>query len=221
MTHGLKCVTVIEKKTAYIPLGLPFGVRPDPSIYSTISECAYDLVNEEKTWDRQSLNSPQVTLLDPPEEPVNGLAVYILERNSFADGYIDDCLTVVLDIGDDIRRSQEAPPLIMHLIFRPLDTNDPLPRDDNISIKKQKGEGQPRESKVTFGWQISTVTMRIYLVPLEKAFGWSIKISTILKNQYSENKRSRKNNRKVKSYWIYHPSRTILLKQTMPLTTKV
>jgi len=187
--HALKCVTVIEK-IAYIPLRLPFGVSPGPSLYSTISEAIYDVVNDllnERKWDREKLNSPQVSLLEKPEppdlsidpEPVRKLSVYIPDRQSFADGYIDDCLSVALDIGDEVQRSQEAPPLVVHSIFRPLDTSDPLPRDDNISLKKLKGEGQPSEKKVMLGWLIDTVTMRVYLPP-DKAIDWTSDIKSIL-----------------------------------------
>ena len=187
--HALKCVTVIGK-LAYIPLRLPFGVSPGPSLYSTISECIYDVVNDllnEKQWNRKILNSPQVSLLQKPEPPdtsigleeAHKLAVYIPERNSFADGYIDDCLSVALDEDDEIQRSQEAPPLVVHAIFRPLDAADPLPRDENISIKKLKGEGQPSEKKVMLGWLIDTVTMRVYL-PIDKAIDWSREIRIIL-----------------------------------------
>jgi len=195
--HALKCVTIIGK-IAYIPLRLPFGVAPGPSLYSTISECIYDLVNDllnETTWDRLTLNSPTAKLLEEPESPdlstlpeqVNKLSVHIPNRDAFADGYIDDCLSVAVDSGDMIRRSQEAPPLIVHSIFRPLDQSDPLPRDDNISIKKLRGEGTPSEQKVMLGWLLDTTKMRIYL-PIDKAMEWSTEINLILKRKRTTQK---------------------------------
>jgi len=195
--HALKCVTVIDK-VGYIPLRLPFGVSPGPSIYSSISECIYDLVNDllnDREWDRETLNSPYVDRLAPPEKSdhstpiteVRELSVYLPDRPSFADGYIDDCLTVALEQDDEVKRSQEALPLIVHALFRPLDPNEPVKRNDNISDDKLKGEGQPSERRVMLGWLINTVQMRVYL-PVLKALSWSTDIENLL----SKNKITKK-----------------------------
>jgi len=195
--HALKCVTVIDR-VGYIPLRLPFGVSPGPSIYSSISECIYDLVNDllnEQSWNRTTLNSPYTNRLAPPEHsdpsiPIEGvreLAVYLPNRASFADGYIDDCLTVALDQKEEVQRSQEALPLIVHALFRPLDADEPVKRNDNISDDKLKGEGQPSERRVMLGWLIDTIQMRVYL-PVTKALAWS----TDIKNLLSKNKVTKK-----------------------------
>jgi len=187
--HALKCTTVIDK-IAYIPLRLPFGVSPGPSIYSTISECVFDLTNDllnERTWDRKIQNSPYAKKLAQPETPntsaklhtVRQLSVHIPNRPSFADGYIDDCLAVAIDSEDEVKRSQEAPPLIIHSLFRPLDENEPVPRNDNISDDKLKGEGQPSEQRIMLGWLIDTTCMRVFL-PLTKALAWATDIKQIL-----------------------------------------
>jgi len=190
--HSLKCVTVIDRM-AYVPLRLPFGVSPGPSLYSTISECIYDAINDllnEEKWDRDTLNSPYAPNLpdqdsyipeSTPIQNVRNLSVYIPNRTAFADGYIDDCLSITTDEGDNVKKSQEAPPLIINSIFRPIDKDDPISRDDNISAKKLAGEGQPSEKKVMLGWQIDTRQMRIFL-PMDKAVDWSTNISSILKN---------------------------------------
>jgi len=67
-SHTLQCVTVIYK-LAYIPLRLPFGVAAGPSIYSTMSETVFDLINDllnDKSWDIKSLHSPIQHQLQPP-----------------------------------------------------------------------------------------------------------------------------------------------------------
>ena len=190
--HALKCVTVVGK-IAYIPLRLPFGVSPGPSLYSTISECIFDLVNDllnDKDWNRETLNSPYQSRLaskqpyqndEDPIAQVRELSVYIPNRVATADGYIDDCLTAAVDINDNVLRGQEAPPIIIHSLFRPLDKNEPIKRDDNISDKKLKGEGQPSEIKTMLGWIINTRSMRVYL-PEDKAKAWSNDIEAILKS---------------------------------------
>ena len=187
--HALKCVTVVEK-IAYVPLRLPFGVSPGPSLYSTISECVFDLTNDlinDKSWNREELYSPYQPKLAPRQElpddepitTVRDLSVYMPERSTIADGYIDDCLTAAADVDDEVSRSQEAPPLIIHSIFRPVAADEPIKRDDNISEKKLRGEGQPSEIKVMLGWTINTRQMRVYL-PSDKAIAWSSDISKIL-----------------------------------------
>jgi len=110
---------------------------------------------KEKNINRTEINSPYVERLAPPEtsdttteiEDGRELTIYMPDRPSFADGYIDDCLTVALDQDDEVQRSQEALPLIVHTIFRPLDPDEPVKRNDNISDEKLKGEGQPSEKK--------------------------------------------------------------------------
>lgn len=185
-------MTVIDK-VAYIPLRLPFGVSPGPSLYATISECVYDAINDlmnEPEWNRESLNSPYVPKLperdiythdDTPIQDARDLSVYIPDRKSFTDGYIDDCLVpVTIDKKDNVKKSQEAPPLIINSIFRPVDPNEPISCDDNISAKKFAGEGQPSEQKIMLGWLIDTRILRIFL-PVDKAMEWTMDINDILK----------------------------------------
>ena len=93
------------------------------------------------------------------------MSVYIPERKSFADRYINDCLEVAPDTKDEVKRSQEVPPLIIYSIFRPLDKDDPIP-----------------QSKIMLAWLIDTITTRVYL-SLEKAIDWANEIRQILKWQ--------------------------------------
>ena len=187
--HAVKCTTVIEDR-AYIALRLPFGVSPGPSVYSTISESIYDLVNDllnDEDWDRLKLNSPYLKNLPKPEqsdesiplEQVRELSVYVPDRKMAADGYIDDCLSLSIDEDDLVQKSQEALPLIIHSIFRPKDPEEPIERDDNISEKKLKAEGQPSEIRIMLGWQIDSRRMRISL-PSTKAIAWANDIDNIL-----------------------------------------
>ena len=195
--HSLQCVTIVGS-IAYIPLRLPFGVSPGPSLYSTISEAIFDVVNDlllEKDWDRGSLHSPYEQILPPPIRsgddqalsPVNELAVHVPSRKSFADGYIDDCLTVAVDVDDEVQRSQEALPLVVHCTFRPISPDEPIHRDDNLSYRKLQGEGAPNEIKTMLGWTINTVSMRVFL-PTDKALAWSADITSLLKRNYVQTK---------------------------------
>ena len=191
-SHNLQCVTIIDKM-AYIPLRLPFGVAAGPSVYSTMSETIFDLTNDllnDKKWNLDDLHSPLLNKLQKPEPlddsipfgPAEVLAVYIPSRTSFCDGYIDDFLSVGLEINDEVNKSQQAPTIAVSTIFRPVATDEPIPRDDAISAKKLKGEGTPHEQKTMLGWLLCTRTCKIYL-PVDKATAWNTDIIHLLKTE--------------------------------------
>ena len=195
--QALQCVTIIGD-IAYIPLRLPFGVAAGPSIYSTISETIFDLTNDilnDKTWDIDHINSPLQSELEKPFylddslpfETLQPLEVYIPLRHTFCDGYIDDFLSVGLDEADLLRRSQEAPTLAVHSVFRPVHDDEPIHRDDAISAKKLKGEGTPSEQKIMLGWLICTRSCRIYL-PKDKELAWLTDIQSLLTSTFVETK---------------------------------
>ena len=187
--QNLQCVTIINK-IAYIPLRLPFGVAAGPSVYSTMSETIFDLTNDllnDKTWNLKELNSPIIDKLHPPQSlddsiqfgEAEELDVYIPPRTSFCDGYIDDFLSVGLDVEDEIQKSQQAPTIAVYSIFRPVSQKEPIPRDNPISAKKLMGEGTPHEQKMMLGWLLCSRSCRIYL-PKDKAKAWSKDINQLL-----------------------------------------
>ena len=187
--HNLHCATVINN-IAYIPLRLPFGVAAGPSIYSTMSEVIFDLTNDllnDKTWNLQELHSPIQDKLPQPQylddsikfAPAEDLSVYVPLRTSFCDGYIDDFLSVGLELNDEIQKSQQAPTIAVHTIFRPISTNEPIPRNEPISERKLSGEGIPHERKTMLGWLLCTRSSRIFL-PEDKAKAWYNDVNKIL-----------------------------------------
>jgi len=195
--QNLQCVTIIDK-IAYIPLRLPFGVALGPSLYSTMSETIFDLTNDlllDKTWNLNTLHSPILENLEPPQPlpdtikfaEAKPLDVYIPSRDSFCDGYIDDFLSVGLDKNDNLAKSQQAPTIAVHAIFRPVANNEPIPRDEPISIKKLKGEGVPSEQKVMLGWLLCTRKCRIYL-PVDKQKAWNLDIVNMLQEGTTNSK---------------------------------
>jgi len=195
--QALQCVTTIDD-IGYIPLRLPFGVAAGPSLYSTVSETIFDLTNDilqDKSWNREEINSPiQSRLADPiylddsiPFARTESLDVYIPSRNTFCDGYIDDFLSVGLDTFDYVKRSQEAPTLAVHTIFRPVHEKEPIDRDDAISIRKLAGEGVPSEQKVMLGWLLCTRSCKIYL-PKDKELAWTLDIEEILEENTTTTK---------------------------------
>ena len=102
-------ITII-KRIAYILLRLPFGVANGPSDFSLISEPIFDLTNDilrDETWDPTDIHSPlqpkfeKAAVRYPPSTPfatANPLMVPVPFHPAAADGYIDDIITVMLDI---------------------------------------------------------------------------------------------------------------------------
>ena len=105
--------------------------------------------------------------------------VEILYFPAAADGYIDNIIMLMLDKNDWVEKGQNAAPLAVHTLFRPVTESDPLPRPDATSTAKLKGEGTPDELKTVLGWEINTRTFRIYL-PKDKAKEWTRDLQSIL-----------------------------------------
>ena len=76
---------------------------------------------------------------DVPFAPVCPFFVKMLFHYAIADGYIDDIITVMLEIESWVDKALNAAPLVIHSLFRLIDGSDPLPRDDSIIIQKLKG----------------------------------------------------------------------------------
>ena len=83
------------------------------------------------------------------------------------------------DIGDNAERCAAAVPLAVHLISRPTDPAEPIPRDDILSLKKLAGEGKMEEIKIILGWEINTRALTISL-PEAKYVAWTRDISHFL-----------------------------------------
>jgi hypothetical protein len=170
--HAVMAMTVVDRR-AYLEARLPFGAKSGPSQYSTMSECIFDITNDllqDKLWDVNTLNSPLEDMFDRPT-PIDTdilfakampLSVPIPSRELGCDGYIDDLVTIALDKHDNIRKAQNAGPIAVHALFRPVDPHDKIPRDDAVSQRKLSGEGTPCEQKVVLGWLICTRSFQIF-----------------------------------------------------------
>ena len=89
-----------------------------------------------------------------------------------AECYLDDIPPVCVDIGDNAERCAAALPLALHIVGRPVEDSEPIPRDNLLSIKKTLGEGQMAEERIVLGWNICTRKLSIEL-PTEKFTNWS------------------------------------------------
>ena len=93
--------------------------------------------------------------------------VYVPTRETFCDGYMDDCVTIALNKGILVKKAQNTLPLGVHSLMRPVHPQEPILRNDPLGKRKLLGEGTPSEIKLILGWIINTHTFRVYL-PKEK-----------------------------------------------------
>ena len=78
-------------------------------------------------------------------------------------------------------RALNAVALSILLIFRPSLRNEPIPRDNVLSLRKLSAEGRLEETKIVLGWTIDTRKFLIKL-PEEKALRWLSDIDEIIKS---------------------------------------
>ena len=186
---AVRCTTII-KNVAYLLVCLAFGVSAGPSMYSLISKAIFDLVNDlllDPTWEPSELHSPHYNEFQESEklddkipfERANKLHVYVPCRKTFCDGYIDDCVTMALDEQKLVEKAQNALPLGVHGIMRPMHKKEPITRNDPLSKRKLMGKGTPSETKLILGWLVNTRTFRIYL-PKEKSLMWTQQLNELI-----------------------------------------
>ena len=194
--HALLQFTVI-RNIAYFLGRMPFGSNEGPGKHDIPSNMTVDLAQaliDDESWDPSDLASPNAEGIPPSERLPMDLPFGTAEplamldmpfKYCTTDGYVDDLTTVVLDILGWAERARNAIALAIHTIFRPVNAEDPISRDDVISVRKLLAEGKLEEIKVVLGWIIDT---RRFLIKLtdDKADRWLIDIRE-LKNKIKEN----------------------------------
>jgi hypothetical protein len=137
---------------ALLSLRLTFGGSSCPNEFCLFSEMCTDLANDIlhcKDWDPSKLCSPHSEKIpDPilqPDEleftPAKSLDVSIpLDTWGRVDDFIDDGIVIVPDLLNRARALQ-ALLLAIHVVCQPLAPNEPIPRDDCLSLGKLAEEG--------------------------------------------------------------------------------
>jgi len=88
-------------------------------------------------------------------------------------------LAITIDKNDNKFRAVQSLLLAMHILCRPVDHNDPIPREDCLSLSKLAEEGQLAEKFTILGWNINTRTLTISL-PDKKFKTWSKDLEQII-----------------------------------------
>ena len=102
-----------------------------------------------------------------------------LEAIGKADVYIDDTVTVSLDSEENDPEAAAAVPLAIHILGRPLISDEPIAQTDLMCLRKLMAEGRLVEIKNTLGWDIDTRNFCLCL-PTHKFKAWHKSIDTIL-----------------------------------------
>ena len=89
--------------------------------------------------------------------------------------YIDDTTTISLDEKLTRLRAQATVQLAIHIVGRPVFPNEPIPRQDLVSINKSIAEGRMEEIKIDLGWRFDTRRVLVAL-PDNKYTAWSQKL---------------------------------------------
>eukprot|EP00978_Attheya_sp_CCMP212_P012404 scaffold30875_cov50-Attheya_sp.AAC.4 len=91
-----------------------------------------------------------------------------IEDQGKADLYLDDGVTVVADIDDNLNRAAAAIPLAIHIVGRPRSGNEPIQREELLSIKKLTAEGglSEKQDQSSLHGQVPSLVSWIVVTPL-------------------------------------------------------
>jgi hypothetical protein len=191
---------------AIIALRLTFGGAPNPSEWGAVSESCCDLVNallHDPDWDPTELEAPYQELI-PPYEPLPDDIPFAEAKKQFVnipvndkgnnEVFIDDLMGATIDLPgtNNIQRLEHAPLLAIHAMARPLQTEEPIPRETMAALNKLISEAGLTEQKVNLGWLFDTRRLLISL-PDNKKIAWVREIDEMLELGKASAKRLEKN----------------------------
>jgi hypothetical protein len=200
--HGdtaAKCA-IIYKGFALPSLRLTFGGTPCPNEFCLFSEICTDLANDIlhcPYWDPSSLCSPHAKkipdpILLPAEtefKQAKNLDVSIPPDDwGKIDDFIDDGIVIVPDINSNRFRASQALLLAIHVLCRPLAPNEPIPREDCLSLAKLAEEGTLSECLTILGWKFNTRSLTIALPP-KKFKLWNADLKVIIAHKKASYKK--------------------------------
>ena len=176
-----------------IPARLPFGGSPCPNEFCLFSDIVADTINDllaVKNWDYKNIRSDYTDKVpapislpdDIPFGDAKELSITLPNEDwGKCDVYIDDIISVAVDIGDNVDRLRTAPCSVIHAIADNCQDSI-LPRDNMIADDKNLAEGAPEEAKICLGWLINTRSLKISL-PSHKFKAWVSQIELALQSK--------------------------------------
>jgi hypothetical protein len=189
-----ECIVVDEDGIAHIYLRLTFGGSPNPAIFCEVSEVATDLANEIllcPEWTPSIVSGPlQKYIGEPvrvPEDVPFGQAAPMAvdpdpQECGKVDVFVDDLISAFLDTAENIARVPAIIPLVLHLLGRPVADDEPIDRNEFLSITKLLAEGTPAEIQTVLGWLLDAHRLLV-LLPKDKYDEWTRDIRKIIKHK--------------------------------------
>ena len=154
-----------------------------------------DLVNDlmrDKSWNPylvcsdyvQNIPAPRKLPMHVPFEKAKPLSVNLNENDTCkSDIFIDDLISIGVDIHDSLQRLIAAPCSVMHAIAHNSSSTTFLVRDNFIADDKNDAEGAPEEAKIVLGWMINSRTLTVSLPP-HKFIAWSSQIEEAMNQKF-------------------------------------
>jgi len=180
---------------AFIALRLTFGGSPNPAAWTCFSEMVTDLANEISQcdeWDPTELRSPvqgdtPKPIRLPDSIPIARACAQAVEPpptpEGRVDGFIDDLINVFLDTDRNCARQPHVVPLAVHVTSRPHAGDDePIPRQELLSIAKLLAEGSPEEIQAVLGWILDTRRLLVSL-PTDKTNAWLSDLEAVIRRR--------------------------------------
>ena len=186
------CLSVVMS-ICLVAFRLPFGGGYCPAKWCPFSEATCDLANaimNHDDWDESELYSPFVEQVPEPIKPNTSKplpaarrpdVIVELEAHGKADVFIDDIIPVGL-WSPRCFRLISAVLLAMEIIGRPLNENDPLPREPLIALNKLLSEGGLDEHFIALGWMIDTRAFTVALTE-DKFKAWSRALDDLIRSR--------------------------------------
>ena len=183
-----------DAKYLLLSLRLPFGGSPCPSEFCLLSDVITDVINDllvSDEWIPKNLHSHYLRKIPKPKAlgesvpfaTAKEMSVRIDEGDICkADVFIDDIITVGVDVKDHLLRIMAAPSTVMHAFTHEAKGNTHIARQDFIVDDKNEAEGGPEEVKIVLGWKVNTRSLRVQL-PFHKFKAWTEQINSIRKRK--------------------------------------
>jgi hypothetical protein len=172
-----------------LALRMNFGGNANPSRWSDVNELTCDMANDLRTpgWDPDKHKSPHQVLIgeavdiDPYDVPLAQASRFTWTCRVMMSPKQRYTLTTrfCAFLEKDLKRGRAVLPFVLYMFGRRVDGNEPLPREDILSLKKCIEEATPAELKIILGWEIDARRLLISL-PSHKVVGWSASIRAIL-----------------------------------------
>ena len=165
-------------------LRITFGGKAGPSKFCVMSDVTTDLATDIANHKYFSPGLFQVNnrnLITERKDSLEATIEQALEMSPEFGGleeelisndcYIDDDISLAVDIDDSVEKIVDASMLAIQAVARPLQQAEIIPSKDMLSILKLKAEGTPSTRQIVLGWEIDTNKLTIGL-PEEKANAW-------------------------------------------------